>query len=640
MKMSQLFQGGSENYSPIGDLAVIAICFTVLLLLKTSYVSRSRNLGIFINIIVVLVLAAVVNIVYNSLLIQKDPNLYVAVYILRLVYQTMLFNIFCLFNLYITQISGMKHSKAQTVAIVSVVLMFVLVLGDVILTSLGHGFMILEDGSIKQRANFFMIGYIAYIIILASLMYYTKDMLYKRVVYGIYGTMALSLAIRIAQIALDRTSLTTMTFVFPMIAMFYVMHSTPYNVVMGTVDVRAMEDMVRSMYERKVPFVVMSLLLAEYDEAGQDIPIEIQAQIRKFAVDYFKKAVLFQIGKGRLMLVYSKRNNPNYEVGIKKIMDNFYKQFNRFQKSYKIVIVESIDEISRKNDYVNLVRNIEGNMLLNTERRVTQDDVDRFNRDEYILRELSDIYHNHDLNDPRVLAYCQPVLDLCTNEFNTAEALMRLKLEKTGMIFPNEFIPIAERNGFIHVLTEIILNKACQNIRKLTQNGFRIDRVSVNVSVMELKDDSFCNDIIRIIEKNGILGERIAIELTESCSESDSVIVKEKIEELRAQGIHFYLDDFGTGYSNMERLMELPFDIIKFDRSMVTASRVNERSGKIVDNLAHMFKDTGFSVLFEGVEDEEDVERCRNMFASYLQGYRYSKPIPIEQVEAFLQKTA
>ena len=621
-------------------MAVIAICFTVLLLLKTSYVSRSRNLGIFINIIVVLVLAAVVNIVYNSLLIQKDPNLYVAVYILRLVYQTMLFNIFCLFNLYITQISGMKHSKAQTVAIVSVVLMFVLVLGDVILTSLGHGFMILEDGSIKQRANFFMIGYIAYIIILASLMYYTKDMLYKRVVYGIYGTMALSLAIRIAQIALDRTSLTTMTFVFPMIAMFYVMHSTPYNVVMGTVDVRAMEDMVRSMYERKVPFVVMSLLLAEYDEAGQDIPIEIQAQIRKFAVDYFKKAVLFQIGKGRLMLVYSKRNNPNYEVGIKKIMDNFYKQFNRFQKSYKIVIVESIDEISRKNDYVNLVRNIEGNMLLNTERRVTQDDVDRFNRDEYILRELSDIYHNHDLNDPRVLAYCQPVLDLCTNEFNTAEALMRLKLEKTGMIFPNEFIPIAERNGFIHVLTEIILNKACQNIRKLTQNGFRIDRVSVNVSVMELKDDSFCNDIIRIIEKNGILGERIAIELTESCSESDSVIVKEKIEELRAQGIHFYLDDFGTGYSNMERLMELPFDIIKFDRSMVTASRVNERSGKIVDNLAHMFKDTGFSVLFEGVEDEEDVERCRNMFASYLQGYRYSKPIPIEQVEAFLQKTA
>ena len=621
-------------------MAVIAICFTVLLLLKTSYVSRSRNLGIFINIIVVLVLAAVVNIVYNSLLIQKDPNLYVAVYILRLVYQTMLFNIFCLFNLYITQISGMKHSKAQTVAIVSVVLMFVLVLGDVILTSLGHGFMILEDGSIKQRANFFMIGYIAYIIILASLMYYTKDMLYKRVVYGIYGTMALSLAIRIAQIALDRTSLTTMTFVFPMIAMFYVMHSTPYNVVMGTVDVRAMEDMVRSMYERKVPFVVMSLLVAEYDEAGQDIPIEIQAQIRKFAVDYFKKAVLFQIGKGRLMLVYSKRNNPNYEVGIKKIMDNFYKQFNRFQKSYKIVIVESIDEISRKNDYVNLVRNIEGNMLLNTERRVTQDDVDRFNRDEYILRELSDIYHNHDLNDPRVLAYCQPVLDLCTNEFNTAEALMRLKLEKTGMIFPNEFIPIAERNGFIHVLTEIILNKACQNIRKLTQNGFRIDRVSVNVSVMELKDDSFCNDIIRIIEKNGILGERIAIELTESCSESDSVIVKEKIEELRAQGIHFYLDDFGTGYSNMERLMELPFDIIKFDRSMVTASRVNERSGKIVDNLAHMFKDTGFSVLFEGVEDEEDVERCRNMFASYLQGYRYSKPIPIEQVEAFLQKTA
>lgn len=638
--MRQLLYGGFDNYSMIGDLAVIAICFTVLLLLKTSYVSRTRSLGIFINIIVVLILAAIVNTVYHMLLIINDPKLFVLVYVFRMLYQLLLFDTFCLLNLYITQISGMQHGKARIVAIVSVVLMFIIIAIDVIRTSLGYGFKIAEDGTIAQETNLFAAGYIAYIIMLAVLMYYTKNMLYKRVVYGMYGTIALSLAIRITQLIWDQNSFTTMTFMFPVIAMLYIMHSTPYNIMMGSLDVHVMEDWVRSMHERKEPFIAMSLYLSEYDDEDRDIPKEIQEQIRKFAVEYFKKAVLFQIGKGRLILVYSKRVNPNFEERIEKIMDSFYRQFGRFQKTYKIVIVESIDEISDKNEYVKLICNLERNMPLNTVKRVKQEDIDRFNRDEYILRELADIYYKHDLDDPRVLAYCQPVLNLRSNEFNTAEALMRLKLEKTGMVYPNEFISIAENNGYIHVLTEIILHKTCQSIRKLTEKGYRIDRVSVNVSVLEMKDDAFCEDILRIIENNGVSGEKIAIEITESCSESDSVIVKEKIEELRDKGLYFYLDDFGTGYSNMERLMELPFDIIKFDRSMVTASRANERSGKIVDNLAHMFKDTGFSVLFEGVEDEEDVRRCRNMFASYLQGYKYSKPIPIEEVEAFLQKTA
>ena len=84
--------------------------------------------------------------------------------------------------------------------------------------------------------------------------------------------------------------------------------------------------------------------------------------------------------------------------------------------------------------------------------------------------------------------------------------------------------------------------------------------------------------------------------------------------------------------------MELPFDIIKFDRSLVIASRADERSERIVENLAHMFQDMDYSVLYEGVEDDSDEERCRDMSASYLQGYKYSRPVPIEQLREFLPK--
>ena len=141
-----------------------------------------------------------------------------------------------------------------------------------------------------------------------------------------------------------------------------------------------------------------------------------------------------------------------------------------------------------------------------------------------------------------------------------------------------------------------------------------------------------------IIGDNMIPGEKVAIELTESGSEADFMIMKEKIEELRGQGIQFYLDDFGTGYSNMERIMELPFDIIKFDRTMVLASGEDKRSEKIVESLAHMFTDMDYKVLYEGIEDDHDEQRCTQMGAAFLQGYKYSRPVPIEKLRDWLPK--
>ena len=130
----------------------------------------------------------------------------------------------------------------------------------------------------------------------------------------------------------------------------------------------------------------------------------------------------------------------------------------------------------------------------------------------------------------------------------------------------------------------------------------------------------------------------MAIELTESQNESEFDVMKAKISELKESGIKFYLDDFGTGYSNMERIIELPFDIIKFDRSLVTASSNDERSEKIVHNMANLFNDLHYSVLYEGIETESDEDRCKEMAASYLQGFKFSKPIPIADLRRFVEQ--
>ena len=117
-------------------------------------------------------------------------------------------------------------------------------------------------------------------------------------------------------------------------------------------------------------------------------------------------------------------------------------------------------------------------------------------------------------------------------------------------------------------------------------------------------------------------------------------MVKEKIDVLKEQGMKFYLDDFGTGYSNLERIMELPFDIIKFDRSLVIACTTRSTSEMMVSYMARMFSEMKYSVLYEGVETEEDEEQCLKMSAKYLQGFKYSKPIPIENLKNYMDKTA
>lgn len=575
--------GSFDNYTPAGDLAVIALCAVMVILLMTSYVSRTRSLRIFLAIVCQLVLAALVSIGYNVLLANATAGNVALIYVLRIVYNALLFDLLFLFALYAVIASEMEHRKARAVAIVFTVLLVAFLGIDIVSTLMGGGFQIAGDGTVEHESNIYIVGYCLFVALLAVLLTRVRHLLYKRVMYGFFGTMAISVAIRLGQMVQNRSSLTTLSFALPTVAMMYIMHSTPYNVTLGAVDVQAMQDMVRHMYARKTSFLYMSLFLLDYNMEGAAFPEDIRAQVRRFAG-------------------------------------------------------ESIEEISEKNEYASLIQSIERGMPDNTICRVGPDEIDRFNRDEYILRELTDIFNKRDLADPRVLVFCQPVFNLQTGLFDTAEALMRLKLEQTGIVNPEEFIALAEDHGYIHVLTEIILHKTCQAVRRLMEEGFHINRVSVNVSVLELKEDDFCGDIDRIIDDNRVPGEKIAIEITESHSEADFMIMKRKIEELRQQGIKFYLDDFGTGYSNMERIMELPFDIIKFDRSLVVASGTSKRSEKIVENLANMFKGMDYSVLYEGVETEGDEKRCREMSATYLQGYKYSRPVPIEELRNYLTK--
>jgi EAL domain-containing protein (putative c-di-GMP-specific phosphodiesterase class I) len=270
--------------------------------------------------------------------------------------------------------------------------------------------------------------------------------------------------------------------------------------------------------------------------------------------------------------------------------------------------------------------------------RVKDEDYEKFNKHRYIVEQLEDIYKKRDLLDPRVTVFCQPVYNVITGKYDSAEALMRLTLKDTGMVFPDQFIPIAEKHNYIHTLSMIILSKTCHEIKEFIDNGYEFNRISVNFSILDFREKDFCDSVIKIINDAGIPFDKVAMEVTESQNEKDFKAIRDIFSILKNTGITLYLDDFGTGYSSFERIVEIPFDIIKFDRSLVIASGEQVKAETTVSYLAHMFTDLNYSVLYEGIEDENDENRCVNMYARYLQGYKYSKPIPIGRLAEFFEK--
>ena len=625
------------NYSPVGDLVSVSVCFVMLILMFFSYNRHTRNFRIFLELIGLLIGAAFCNITMNMLGAMNDPAVGNYILLLRTLYHTLLFTIFIMFIVYITEAARLKKRERLPFNWAAGIIWLVVFIIDVAETVMYWNAP--EVGSLRGISmKIFLAGYVAYIILIALLLVRIRGKVFRRVMMSFYGTIVISFMMLVIQMANRNSSFMVATFLYPVIAMFYTMHSNPYDAKLGTVDIRAFDDMIATSYRKKQEFLYMSLYLRGMGEEDAASSEEISALLRKQCVSAFRGALLFSVAKDHMIMTVPLRQNPDYKEKIDMVMGRFNKEYNRLQQDYKIVIGMSMDELSEHNEYVSFINSIHRVIPDNTVHTVNEEDYLRYRRHDRIRHELEDIYRKCDLDDPRVLCYCQPVYNINTGRYDTAEALMRLELDGLGVVPPLEFIPMAEEYSYIHVLTKIILHKVCDQVRKLTDRGYSLSRISVNISAIELKAESFCDDIYDIIDGSGITGDQIAIELTESQSERDFVIMKEKISELKEKGIKIYLDDFGTGYSNMERIMALPFDIIKFDRTMVLASEANERSHQIVESLAKMFADMNYSVLYEGVEQDEEEKMCMDMEASYLQGFKYSKPIPIETLDTYLDK--
>lgn len=630
-----------ENYNAASELTVLGVCFVMVLLLLVSFKVRTKSFRIFFSTLWMLIGATSADLTLHFLFERNPETPMVLLYALRAVYHILLFCMLHHFVSYACEITSLSPKERRPYTLTAAVLLVISASADIVGIFTGNALLLVDGAIAFEGSTIFIAGYVLFLLLILYLLLRVRHRLYSRVMNGFFSVMALSLAVLAVARIRGQSTFTVSTFLYPLVAIMYLMHSNPYDAELGANDMRGLNKLVHYSDEQGVNYAFLSLYMRELDKNGKAMSDELRTLIRHVAESYYRKSVLFQISSGHMLLMVPKDKNSDFEQRTERMLETFNKEYERFRYDYKVVIGETSRELSRKNEYVSFLRSVYARIPENTVYRVKADDLNKYRQYDALLKEVADIAEKKNLDDPRVLVYAQPVYNIQTGNYDTAEALMRLSLEGHGIIYPDQFIPLAEENGYIHALTLIILNKTCQVLRNLIAEGYDVSRVSVNVSALELRDGNFCGDIYRIIENSGLEGRRIAIELTESRNESDFLLMKERIEELKKRGLTFYLDDFGTGYSNMERILELPFDIIKFDRSMVVAGGQNVRSKQVLGSLADLFSKLKYSVLYEGVENEKDEEMCLNLKASYLQGYKYSKPVPIGELRHFLaRKTA
>ncbi|MEM0628644.1 EAL domain-containing protein [Klebsiella michiganensis] len=233
------------------------------------------------------------------------------------------------------------------------------------------------------------------------------------------------------------------------------------------------------------------------------------------------------------------------------------------------------------------------------------------------------------LNKGEFRVYYQPIADTMNGEIYGYEALVRWFHPLRGSVPPTEFIPVAEKIGLINQLGEWVLRTACEAAASWSSPL----KVSVNVSPVQLMNNSLTDTVVTILRTTGLDPYRLDLEITESDVFNENTRSLEILSQLRELGVQISIDDFGTGYSSLSRLSYFPFDKIKIDRSFVINIPDQKDDLDIVRLIISMGKSLHMRIVAEGVETEEQLQSLRKLGCDLVQGYLIGKPGPLSSPE-------
>lgn len=306
----------------------------------------------------------------------------------------------------------------------------------------------------------------------------------------------------------------------------------------------------------------------------------------------------------------------------------------------RVVLIETPDDIPNLEYFVEFCKNFH-HVLPALNKVILLKDF-KNSTDFKLKNEIEKILESALVNDSFEIFY-HPIFSIEENRFVSGEALLRLNDEYFGNITPAVFIPVAEKNGMIHKIGDIVFEKVFQFIASDTFKYLGLEYIEINLSAIQCCEKNIVERVRALIEKYKISPNTIRFEITENAADMNPEIVESNITALYDLGIRFTLDDYGTGYSNIKKVLSLPIDIVKLDKNFIQEID-NQQLNTIVNDTIEMLKNLNKKILIEGIENKRTLDHFAQLkynglqAVEYIQGYYFSRPLPQKDFVEFIRK--
>lgn len=257
-------------------------------------------------------------------------------------------------------------------------------------------------------------------------------------------------------------------------------------------------------------------------------------------------------------------------------------------------------------------------------------------KDFKMLSDIDEIINRGIVNNSYQMYY-QPIYSVKEGKFTSAEALIRLIDEEYGFVSPGLFIPASEKSGAIHQIGDFVFDDVCRFMASDEYKALEMEYIEINLSVAQCIEINLVEKFDKITKERGVNPSSINLEITETAMDYDPFITDSNIGRLRKRGYTFSLDDYGTGYSNIKRLVSLPLDIVKIDKSLVDEMD-NPQMWTVITNTVKMLNNMKKKILVEGIEDSRAANRFMELGCDYIQGFYYSRPLPEKEFIEFIRR--
>lgn len=415
------------------------------------------------------------------------------------------------------------------------------------------------------------------------------------------------------------------------------------DAVTGQFNRRFMGEYLQNKFLDNKEFALLVIAMDDFKFVNKTYGVEngdhLLYQVGHFLERLKASKTIFRFGSDQFCVVIDKNINMISEIA-DQIQDRFHHPWYSEDQS-AIMMSASICCMECPRDaetYGELIEVIDYSMSVAKKTRkglvtyTNEIDLDKIKLDKSIEKAIKLAIDRDEL-----LVYYQPIFSVTKGVYNSAEALVRLHDEELGWISPEDFIPIAEKNGLIVEMGELILEKVCRFIRDFKISETTVEYIEVNISPVQMIQHNFADRVKEILEKYDVKPNQINIEITETATMNVASTVSENINSLVDYGITFSLDDYGSGNANIDYINRMPFKIIKIDKYIIWDSFKNSKAGITLEYTIGMLNALELFIVAEGVETEEMKSQLAEFGCHFMQGWLYSKAVPDLEFMELLQ---